>query len=177
MSPVWMYHLQSMVADINNPRDCYFFPQIVHGSAAQDGQGDPGKIPQFLQMPPCLDRTESQSGSRCNWSEGSIIVQKKEKTLGLLNPGLNVFPTFKKMLQGIFLQRELICLDSLVKTFGRSQTDASNRYSTLLLDTTDSTAIDRGKQCLSGVWVRPVPGWPIAGLNHYPAAGRLALSV
>jgi len=118
MFPVWMFHLQSMVADISNSRDSYFCPQIVQGSAADDHQGDPREIPQFLQMLPYLGWTKSQFGSGYNWREGSIIVQKEKKILGLLNPGLNVFPIFEEMLQGLFLQRELICFCSLVNTLG-----------------------------------------------------------
>ena len=106
-------NFQPMVADINNSRDSYFCPQIFQGSAADDGQVDPGEIPQFLQMPLYFGRTKSQFGSGYNWSEGSIIVQKNKEILGLLNPGLNVFSIFEKMFHGILFQRKLDFILSL----------------------------------------------------------------
>jgi hypothetical protein len=58
-------------------------------------------------MPLDFGRTKSQLRSGYNGSEGSVIVQKKKKSLGLLNPGSDVFPFFEKMFQGILFQEEL----------------------------------------------------------------------
>jgi hypothetical protein len=55
-------------------------------------------------VPLYLGRTKSQFRPGYNWSEGSVIVQKK--ILGLVNPYLNVFPIFEKMLHGILFQGE-----------------------------------------------------------------------
>src|SRR4030043_281539 len=95
-----------MVADINNALDSYFFPHIFKGSSANNGQVDPGKVTQFFQMPLYFERTKSKFGSGYNWSKGSVIIQKEEKTLGLLNPVLNVFPIFKKMFHGLLISGE-----------------------------------------------------------------------
>jgi hypothetical protein len=58
-------------------------------------------------VPLYLEQTKSQFRPGYNWSEGSVIVQKKKKILGLVNPGLNVFPIFEKMFHGILFQGEL----------------------------------------------------------------------
>jgi hypothetical protein len=55
-------------------------------------------------MPLYFQRAKSKLRSGYNWSEGSVIVQKKKKILGLLNPDLNIFPIFKKMFQSLLLQ-------------------------------------------------------------------------
>ena len=52
-------------------------------------------------------RAKSQFRSGYNGSEGSVVVQKKKKSLGLPNPGLDGFPFFEKMFQGILFQGEL----------------------------------------------------------------------
>jgi len=52
-------------------------------------------------MPLYFGWTKSQFRSGYNWSKSSILVQKKKNILGLLNPGLNVFPIFEKMFHGI----------------------------------------------------------------------------
>jgi hypothetical protein len=58
-------------------------------------------------VPLYFGRTKSQFRSGYNGSEGPIIVQKEKKILGLLNPGLNIFPIFEKVLQGILFEGEL----------------------------------------------------------------------
>jgi hypothetical protein len=58
-------------------------------------------------------RANSQFRPGYNWSEGPIIVQKNKEILGLLNPGLNVFPIFEKMCHGILFQRKLDFILSL----------------------------------------------------------------
>ncbi len=55
-------------------------------------------------MPLYFGRTKSQFRSGYNWSESSIIVQKKKKIPGFLNPGLNDFPIFEKMFQGVLFR-------------------------------------------------------------------------
>ena len=67
---------------------------------------NPGEITQFFQMSLDFGRTKSQFRSGYNWSEGSVIVQKKKEIPGLPNPGLNVFPIFEKMLHDIFFLTE-----------------------------------------------------------------------
>ena len=99
---------QSMDADIDDVRDSYFFPKIFQGSPADDGHVDPREITQFSQMPFHFKRTKSLFWEGYNWSEGSVIVQKKEEILGLLNPCLDGFPLFEKMVHRILFQRQAL---------------------------------------------------------------------
>jgi hypothetical protein len=61
---------------------------------------------QFFEMPLYFGRTESEFRLGYNGSEGSVIVQKQKKILGLLNPGLNFLPIFEKMFHHLLLQRK-----------------------------------------------------------------------
>jgi len=56
-------------------------------------------------MPLYSGRAKSKLRSGYNWSESSVIVQKKKKILGLLNPRLNPFPIFKKIFHHFLLQQ------------------------------------------------------------------------
>jgi hypothetical protein len=71
-------------------------------------------------MPLYFGRAKSKLRAGYNWSEGSVIVQKEEKILGPLNPGLNIFPIFKKMFHRIFLKRESIYILSSDKMNSRT---------------------------------------------------------
>jgi hypothetical protein len=57
-------------------------------------------------MPLYFGGTKSKFRPGYNWSQGSVIIQKEKEILGFLNPGLNIFPIFEKMLHGLPLQRE-----------------------------------------------------------------------
>jgi hypothetical protein len=95
-----------MVSHVDNAGDPHFFPHILYGPPANNGQVDPGKITQFFQMPLYSGRAKSKLRAGYNWSEGSVIIQKEEKISGPLDPRLNPFPIFEKMSHGLFPQGE-----------------------------------------------------------------------
>jgi hypothetical protein len=65
-------------------------------------------------MPLYFGRIKSQFRPGYNWREGSVIVQKKKKILGLVNPGLNVFPILKEMYHDILSFKENWILSDLI---------------------------------------------------------------